>query len=105
MIDYFVRHLRFPNRACKAVVVPNNDGSFDIYINTLFSKEEQDRALEHELSHLLSGHFYDELPAVYSEADVNGLPLDPPPPPPEKIREYKSLNHLKHYFISSQQIP
>ena len=36
MIDYYLRLVDLP-RSVEGVSVPNNDGSFDIYINALLS--------------------------------------------------------------------
>ena len=57
MSDYFVRRVAFPNMSAKACVLPNDDGSFDIYLNTLWPEAVQQDALEHELRHINKDHF------------------------------------------------
>lgn len=57
-IDYWVRYVEFPNMASESVVVSNGDGTFTIYINTLFCEKRQRERLAHELNHLKKEHFY-----------------------------------------------
>ena len=51
MIDYYLRLVDLP-RSVEGVSVPNNDGSFDIYINALLSPARRQEILEHELNHI-----------------------------------------------------
>lgn len=78
--EYYIRRLPFPNRSVHAATYPNDDGTFDIYINTLLSESEQQRALEHELRHIRLGHFYSDAPLAEREAEADGLTPDPPKP-------------------------
>lgn len=57
-IDYWVRYVEFPNMASESVVVSHGDGTFTIYINTIFCDEKQKERLAHELNHLQKEHFY-----------------------------------------------
>ena len=57
-VDYFVRLIEFPNQAAGGVSVSNGDGTFSIYINTRCSPERQQKALQHELQHLIKNHFF-----------------------------------------------
>lgn len=57
-VDYFVRYVEFPNQAAGGVSVSNGDGTFSIYINTRCSPERQQKALRHELQHLIKNHFF-----------------------------------------------
>lgn len=61
--EYYVRYLRLP-RAVKAVTLPNEDGSYDIYINSALPEATQRRALAHEQRHIRLGHFYDDCTPV-----------------------------------------
>ena len=45
-VDYWVRRCQFPNFASESVVVSHGDGTFTIYLNTLFSLERQADGLE-----------------------------------------------------------
>lgn len=69
-IDYFVRAIDFPNMASAGVAASNGDGTFTIFINTLFCKQKQLEALEHELNHLIKNHFFreDDIRLIEDEA-------------------------------------
>ena len=77
MADYYIRRLAFPNRSVKAATFPNDDGTFDIYLNTLYPEGELSVALEHELRHIELGHFYSEKPIAQKEREADGLPPEP----------------------------
>lgn len=73
-IDYWVRYVEFPNMASPSLAASNGDGTFNIYINTLFCPEKQGAALEHELKHLSDEHFYrDDLTISQVERSAEGL--------------------------------
>ena len=55
----FVRMIALPSTV-PAVVVPNDDSTFDIYINSTLPEETQIKALEHELEHIRRDHFYND---------------------------------------------
>ena len=85
-VDYFVRHVRFPNRANPATVVPNDDGTFDIYLNTLYPPELLLDSLAHEVRHLEEEHFYVEAPIRMIESRAEGEdPLGAVLRPPEGL--------------------
>ena len=65
----FIRMIPLPT-SVPAVVVPNNDGTFDIYINSLLPDECQHRALEPELEHVRRDHFYNDDPVGLNEAEA-----------------------------------
>ena len=91
-VDYWVRYVQFPNTASESVAASHGDGTFTIYINTLFPRERQEERLRHELQHLEQEHFYrDELSIRQIERQAEGLRDTPPvtdcrtlpgPPPP-----------------------
>lgn len=58
-VDYFLRFVRFPNRANAGAVIPNDDGTYDIYINTRYWPDEEwvRAVLMHEIRHIILGHF------------------------------------------------
>lgn len=60
---YFVRLVSLP-AAIDGVSVPNDDGSFDIYINADLCESRQQECLEHELEHIRKDHFYQEAKAI-----------------------------------------
>jgi hypothetical protein len=67
----FVRLIRFPSDTVRAVTLPNDDGTFDIYINERLPEELQQKALEHELKHIRKDHFYNEDPVWVNEEEAN----------------------------------
>jgi hypothetical protein len=70
--DLYIRFLPFPNRAVRAAVMPNDSGSYDILVNTLYPEEIQRRALEHELEHLRLDHLSRGESAFLLEAEARG---------------------------------
>ena len=71
-IDYYVYEVEFPNFSSEAMVLPNCDGTFDIYLNALFPEEEMKRALVHELEHLRKDHFYNDIKPIKEIEDEAG---------------------------------
>lgn len=70
--ELYVRFLAFPNRAARAAVLPNREGSYDIFVNTLYPEEAQRRALEHELEHLRLEHLQRGDSVFLQEAEARG---------------------------------
>lgn len=71
-LNAFVRYAPFPQRI-EAVTSPNDDGTFDIYVNNRLSPCKQAAALNHELNHIEKDHFYNdikEIETVEAEADL-----------------------------------
>ena len=75
MIDYYVRPIPLPRRV-EGVSIPNDDGSFDIYINSNLPPELQQKTLEHELRHLKAEHFYLDMPIERMERQAKGEDLN-----------------------------
>lgn len=50
--------------------MPNEDGTFNIYINSTLCEVKQKKALNHELGHIKRNHFYDEEPVVKNENEL-----------------------------------
>ena len=69
--DYFVRVIELP-RAVRGVTVPNDDGTFSVYINSLYDDGIQRETLEHELAHLARDHFYKAGSIAVQEAEASG---------------------------------
>lgn len=61
MNDFFVRFVALPF-AIKGCMLPNDDGTYSIYINSRISTFEQRRTLEHELIHIEQDDLYSLLP-------------------------------------------
>ena len=67
--DIFVRMIPLPVTV-PAVVLPNDDGTFDIYINAALPEELQHRALRHELRHINQDHLYNNDPVWLNEQEA-----------------------------------
>ncbi len=67
--NIFVRMALFPE-SVRAVVLPNDDGTFDIYLNSCLPEELQVRALEHELQHIRKDHLYNDDPVWLNEQEA-----------------------------------
>ena len=67
--DVFVRIISMPCRV-RGIVIPNDDGTFSVYINERLDHVARHKAYEHELRHIAFDHFYDEktIAEVESEA-------------------------------------
>ena len=75
MADTFVRLVALPVKV-EGVTLPNDDGSFDIYINSRLSPARQQETLEHELRHIRHGHFYLDMPLRRMERQAEGEALN-----------------------------
>lgn len=98
MIDYYVRNIALP-KTVEGVSVPNDDGTFDIYINSLLPPEKQSEVLAHELNHLESEHFYVDIPVRLAEqqADKGKLYDDVFHPPCGQLPHFYSLESFGHW--------
>ena len=98
MTDYFVRLIRLPVKV-EGVTVPNSDGTFSIYINSLLSQEKQNEVLEHELRHIRAEHFYVDMSVAHMERQAGGEALNVALHPPEgKIAHFHSEKALADYI-------
>lgn len=66
-----VRDAYFPQHI-NAITLPNDDGTFDIYVNISLPRCKQLAALNHELNHIEQNHFYkcEELRQIEAEAEL-----------------------------------
>ena len=75
MTDTYVRLVSLPAKV-EGVTLPNDDGSFDIYINSRLSPLRQQETLEHELRHIRHEHFYLDMPISRMERQADGEALN-----------------------------
>ena len=93
--DYFVRLVELP-RTVNGVTLPNDDGTFDIYLNSLLTEDEQRTALEHEIEHIIQDHFYNDVkPIRQIEAEADKKPVEQPKEKQKRIMCFTSLDALK----------
>lgn len=68
---FFLRYTHLPI-SVEGITVPNDDGTFDIYINSHLTEAHRAEALAHELEHIRKDHFYNDiLPIELLEAEAN----------------------------------
>lgn len=75
MTDTYIRLVPLPPKV-EGVTVPNDDGSFDVYINARLSPTRQQETLEHELRHIRHEHFYLDMPVARMERQADGEALN-----------------------------
>ena len=66
---YFVRLVALPPTV-RGAVLPNNDGTYTIIINSVLSAETRLAVLRHELAHIKKDHLYSEDPIRTIEAEA-----------------------------------
>ena len=69
--DYTVRLVDLPD-AVPALVAQDEEGFFNIYLNARASREQQKKALRHELAHIVRRHFEDDRPTAVIEEEADG---------------------------------
>ena len=57
MDEISCRIIELPPRV-NAVTVVDENGDFNVYVNSRLSREEQVTAYDHERSHIIKNHFY-----------------------------------------------
>ncbi len=60
---YFVHFIPLPPHI-EGVTMPNDDDTFEIYINANLCPSRQEKALNHELNHIKKDHFYDDIKPI-----------------------------------------
>ena len=70
MPQVFIRTIPLPYKV-HGLVTPNDDGTYNIYLNEHLSEETCRRYLTHELAHISGDHLYDARPVeeLENEAD------------------------------------
>ena len=98
MTDTYVRLVPLPVKV-EGVTLPNDDGSFDVYINSRLSPARQQETLEHELRHIRREHFYLDLDVSSMERQADGEALNVVLHPPEgMIPCFHSEAALAHWL-------
>jgi len=70
--DYFVRLVPFPNGSADGAVMPNDDGTYSVYLDANADEAHRREALDHELRHIEGNHFGSEAPIEALEAEASG---------------------------------
>ncbi len=69
MDETYIRIIDLPSTV-KGVTVRDEDGCFNIYINSSLSEDQRRLAIEHEMKHINRGDF-DDLCAEISDLETN----------------------------------
>ncbi len=71
MEDIFVRPLILPP-CVRGVTVVDENGDYNVYVNSSLPSDLQEQAVRHELRHIKGGHFYnfDSVRRNENEADA-----------------------------------
>lgn len=64
--DFFVRVVPFPV-AIGGMVMPNDDGTYSVYLNENVDDNRKRKAYRHELKHIVNGDFWNDLPITEIE--------------------------------------
>ena len=67
--DYYVRLVELPPTVLGATL-PNDDGTFSVYINARLGDAARRETLCHELEHMARDHFYQSAPIAAQEAEA-----------------------------------
>ena len=95
MTDTYVRLVSLPTKV-EGVTLPNDDGSFDIYINSPLRQQE---TLEHELRHIRHEHFYLDMDIRRMERQADGEALNVVlHPPAGMVPCFHSEEALAHWM-------
>ena len=105
---YFVRQISLPS-GIDGVTVPNDDGTFDIYLNADLCEVRKKDCLAHEIEHIMQDHFYQETKAVAQLEQEANAPQPAVPPrlpnifkegPTNTIPYFSSLTALRNYMFA-----
>ena len=97
-VDYHLYYLDFANRANPALSVLNDDGTADVYLNTLYDRERLRQELEHELRHLREQHFHVDISLDRAERQADGEPACIiGHTAPDRIPHFYSEAHFAHW--------
>ena len=71
--DYFVQEWCFPNYASDMFVLDNADGTYTIWLNSRFTREQLIARAPHEFRHIIKNHFQDERSIEEIEREASGF--------------------------------
>lgn len=69
MKNIIVRLITLPYTV-HAFTLPDEQGDYNIYLNSALSSEQQKKSLQHECRHIENGDFYKELQVKLIEAEL-----------------------------------
>ena len=95
--DYYVRLVELPPTVLGATL-PNDDGTFSVYINARLGDAARRETLGHELEHMARDHYYQSAPIAAQEAEARGETAPSAPPEHGAVRRYRDLASLTAYL-------
>ena len=78
--------------------LPNDDGTFSVYINARLGDAARRETLCHELEHMARDHFYQSAPIAAQKAEARGETAPSAPPEHGAVRRYRDLASLTAYL-------
>ena len=69
MYDVYIRFVPLPITV-EGSVIPNDDCTFDVYINSNLCRKKQEAAIDHELNHIKKDHLWDLRPVYLIEGEA-----------------------------------
>lgn len=66
----YIRGLELPPRV-RGVTTIDDDGNYNVFVNTLLGEDAQHEALIHEICHIVSGHFEGFDPVLINELEAS----------------------------------
>lgn len=114
--EYTVRYVKFPP-LIPGLTAKDESGHYNIYINSLLSASDQEKALKHELEHAISEDFdiskpIEQVepyrcfePVVEKEIVISGPTKEPPAPAPSKAPqkvEIATLGQLMRFMVNCE---
>lgn len=101
--DVNVVLLDFKNMVGREMVVPNEDGTYTILINSRLSSDSQLHAYEHAMKHINNNDFQkDNVQSIEAAAHSIGIPDDAERIPAQKYEEILNSLREEHRKIRRQ---
>ena len=76
MPEVFIRNVPLPYKV-HGLVTPNDDGTYNVYLNENLPEELRRRYLSHELAHIAKDHLYDDRPVAELEEEADKTRMIP----------------------------
>lgn len=71
MGDIIIRVIMFPTFKAKGTVKEDSDGNYNVYINSALCREQQIKAVEHEIKHIRNQHLNRDISIETAEMEAD----------------------------------
>lgn len=68
--DFIIREVVLPHLSVDGAVSVDENDFYTIYINARQTEEKKQRAIEHEIRHIVNGDFYRDVPVEEMEVEA-----------------------------------